>query len=104
MIFSDSLKLSRETTGLVGALTSAWPAVVLVAVLAQFYTATYFFASVSYLFWFYSGLIAARRTKALLSGRSERSRQRTTQSRANELARTELVNRTRTSPVGKRSL
>jgi hypothetical protein len=67
MITSDSLKLARISEGLVGVIAVAWPAVVAIVFITMFYAPTYYFESVSYLFWYFSGMIAAHRTELQLA-------------------------------------
>src|SRR5690606_17480071 len=49
--------------GATGALAAAWPAVTATAFLTLFYTTVEAFASLSYLFFFYAGYMAAERMR-----------------------------------------
>src|SRR5262249_45051650 len=62
-VFADSLAVARADSGLMGAVAVAWVGVVIVMTAATFYTKTHTFASVSYLYWYFSGMVAARRTQ-----------------------------------------
>jgi hypothetical protein len=61
LIFRDSIAVARSDPGLVGAIAVGWIGAVVVITMATFYTAIHVFASLSYLFWYFSGIIAARR-------------------------------------------
>lgn len=58
MIFRDA-RVAREAEGLTGALALGWIAVVGITLLAWFYKKTVGSDALSYLFWFYSGVVAA---------------------------------------------
>ena len=58
MIFRDAL-VAREADGITGALALGWIAVIGIMFLAWFYKKTVGSDALSYLFWFYSGVIAA---------------------------------------------
>jgi hypothetical protein len=60
MIFSDCLTLGREDKSLWGALAAGWTGVVGIFMVAIFYNNFHFFPSVTYLYWYMSGLICAR--------------------------------------------
>jgi hypothetical protein len=60
MVFSDSLAVARHDDTLTGALAAGWIGVVGVFVLATFYTAFQYFTSVTYLYWYFSGVVCAR--------------------------------------------
>jgi hypothetical protein len=59
-IFTDSLAVARRDDGLVGALAAGWTGVVAIFMLAIFYNNFHFFPSVTFLYWYFSGLICAR--------------------------------------------
>lgn len=65
LIFRDTLIVAKLDQGVVGAVAAGWVGVVAVIVLATFYSPIQSYASISYLFWFWSGLIASRRTEIL---------------------------------------
>ena len=58
LIFRDAL-VAREADGITGALALGWIAVIGIMFLAWFYKKTVGSDALSYLFWFYSGVIAA---------------------------------------------
>jgi hypothetical protein len=60
MVFSDSLLVAHRDSSLTGALAAGWIGVVAVFVLATFYTTFQYFTSVTYLYWYFSGVICAR--------------------------------------------
>jgi hypothetical protein len=68
MIFSDSLVVARVDGGLVGALAAGWTGVIAIFFLGILYNLYYQFPSVSYLFWYFTGLICARRVALGLEG------------------------------------
>ncbi len=65
MIFSDSRIVARKGTGLKGVLGSAWLVVMVIIVIATFYSDIVTVQSISGLFWFYSGVIAAERMRIM---------------------------------------
>jgi hypothetical protein len=66
LIFRDALALARSGTGLESAIAAGWAAVVVMVTVGMFYAPLQMFESVSYLFWYYSGLIAATRLRLAL--------------------------------------
>jgi hypothetical protein len=66
LIFRDSIAVARLDPGFRGSIAVGWIGVTGVMTLATFYTATHLFASLSYLFWYFSGIIAARRVQLAL--------------------------------------
>lgn len=60
MVFSDSLVVAHRDSSLTGALAVGWIGVVAVFLLATFYTAFQYYTSVTYLYWYFSGVICAR--------------------------------------------
>jgi hypothetical protein len=64
-MYWDTLAVAKADTGLIGAIAAGWIGVVAIMPLATFYAPIHTYASVSYLFWFFSGLIVARRTELL---------------------------------------
>jgi hypothetical protein len=61
LIFRDALALSRQDPGIRGSLAIGWAGVAAVFVLATFYQRIHEFESLAYLFWYFSGMVAARR-------------------------------------------
>ena len=60
MVFSDSLRVAHRDTTLTGALAAGWIGVVAIFALATMYTVYQYFTSVTYLYWYFSGVICAR--------------------------------------------
>jgi hypothetical protein len=60
MVFSDTLTVLRRDDSLVGALAAGWSGVVVIFAIDVFYTTFHNFTSVTYLYWYFSGLICAR--------------------------------------------
>jgi hypothetical protein len=67
LILRDSLVVARRDESLVGALAVGWIGVTLVMVLATFYKAVHLFESLTYLYAYLSGLIAAQRMRLALA-------------------------------------
>jgi hypothetical protein len=63
MVFNDSRVVARSDPGIVGTLAIAWPGVVAIVTVGTFYTITHVSAALSYLFWYFSGVIAAERVR-----------------------------------------
>jgi hypothetical protein len=61
LVFSDSLAVARSDDSLVGAIAAGWTGVVAVFVLATIYNSFHYFTSVTFLYWYLSGIICARR-------------------------------------------
>src|SRR5262249_13522050 len=74
LIFRDSLAVAREDPSLIGSLALGWVGITAVITVATFYKNIVGFESLSYLFWYISGLIAARRTRLALAGSAIRTR------------------------------
>ncbi|HKT75076.1 MAG TPA: hypothetical protein VJQ47_19490 [Steroidobacteraceae bacterium] len=69
MIFSDALAVAKADTGLVGAIAAGWIGIVAVIAVSNFYSVLHTFTSVSFFFWYFSGVIAARRGELSLAQR-----------------------------------
>jgi hypothetical protein len=74
LIFRDAIVVAREDDSLFGSLALGWAGVTAVITFATFYKNIVGFESLSYLFWYISGLIAARRTRLALAGAVTRTR------------------------------
>jgi hypothetical protein len=61
MIFADTLVVARQDTGLMGAIAAGWTGITAIFFLAILYNVFYQFPSVAYLYWYFAGLICARR-------------------------------------------
>jgi hypothetical protein len=62
MVFSDSLSVARRDDTLTGALAAGWTGVVAIFLVATLYNPFHFFTSVTFLYWYLSGIICARAT------------------------------------------
>src|SRR5690606_11277154 len=63
LVLKDARIVAERARGATGALAAAWPAVTVIAFLTLFYTTIEVFASLSYLFFFYAGYVAAERMR-----------------------------------------
>jgi hypothetical protein len=61
MVFSDSLAVARSDDGLLGAIAAGWTGVVAVFLISTIYNDFHYFTSVTFLYWYISGIICARR-------------------------------------------
>jgi hypothetical protein len=61
LIFADSLYVARRDDSITAALAAGWPGVVGIFMVALFYNAFHYFTAVTYMFWYLSGVICARR-------------------------------------------
>lgn len=71
-IFRDSLTLAREGTGLVGALGLGWCGVICVMLFGFFYKTLISNEGVSFLFWYFSGLVVALRMQLVQHQQEQR--------------------------------
>jgi hypothetical protein len=74
MVFADTLAVAREDESLFGGLAAGWTGVVAVFGLGIAYTLVHQFTSMTYLYWYFAGIICARRAwlvrqRALVPGR-----------------------------------
>jgi hypothetical protein len=65
MVFWDSVAVARLDDGLTGALAAGWTGVVVIFVIATVYTTFHFHTSVTFLYWYFAGVICARRMALL---------------------------------------
>jgi len=68
MMFADSVAVARLDSGLAGALAAGWTGVTAIFLLGIIYTTYYQFPSLTYLYWYFGGIICARRSALLLDG------------------------------------
>jgi hypothetical protein len=61
LIFRDAVFLARKDEGIFSALAVGWAGIVAVMFAATFYATIHVFNSLAYLFWYFSGILAARR-------------------------------------------
>ncbi len=69
MVFSDTLKVLRQDDSLVGALATGWSGVVVIFAIDVLYTNFHEFTSITYLYWYFSGVICARCVSLAYEGR-----------------------------------
>jgi hypothetical protein len=67
MIFADTLVVARQDPGLVGALAAGWTGIIAIFFLGIIYNVFYQFPSLAYLYWYFAGLICARRVALTLN-------------------------------------
>lgn len=67
MIFADTLVVARQDPGLVGALAAGWTGVIAIFFLGIIYNVFYQFPSLAYLYWYFAGIICARRVELSLN-------------------------------------
>jgi len=70
MIFRDSITVARTDDSLAGLLAIAWSGITLLVVVATPYKNMHNYVSLSYFFWYFSGLIAARRMRIAFAAKS----------------------------------
>ncbi|HWM65651.1 MAG TPA: hypothetical protein VNO35_03635 [Steroidobacteraceae bacterium] len=63
LLFFDAIAVAREDTGLRGSLAIGWIGIVPVIAAAMFYTSIHLFTILSFYFWYFGGMVAARRTQ-----------------------------------------
>jgi hypothetical protein len=63
LVLRDSLAVARMDNSLTGWIAVGWAGVAVLVVVATPYKGMHTYGSVSYLFWYFSGLIAARRMR-----------------------------------------
>jgi hypothetical protein len=75
LVFSDTLVVARNDPGMTAALATGWYGVIAIFLAATVYTTFYQFASLTYLYWYFAGVICARRMALRLhdDGRRRRS-------------------------------
>jgi hypothetical protein len=72
-IFRDTLVVARSDPTIVGAVAVGWVGVTVVMVVSTFYKNIHAFESLSYLFWYFSGLVAAQRMRLALNAQPARA-------------------------------
>jgi hypothetical protein len=63
LVFRDAVFVARHDTSIIGALALGWLGIMVVMVIATFYKTLHAFESLSYLFWYFAGVIAAQRMR-----------------------------------------
>jgi len=69
LIFRDAYVLSMQGSSIIGALALGWLGTTAVIAVATFYKTIHYFESLSYMFWYFSGLVAAERMRLTLNVR-----------------------------------
>ena len=64
---TDALMLAKSKEGMVSALAVGWFGVVVVMFVSLFYTLIHTYSALTYLFWYFSGVVAAHRTQMVLA-------------------------------------
>jgi hypothetical protein len=67
LIFLDSLAIARRDPGILGAVAMGWTGVTAVLIIGFPYVGIVTFPAMSYLFWYFSGLLAAARMRSAVS-------------------------------------
>jgi hypothetical protein len=65
-VLSDSLAIARSDDGLLGAIATGWTGVIAVFMISTVYNNFHFFTSVTFLYWYISGIICSRRVSMAL--------------------------------------
>jgi hypothetical protein len=66
LLFTDALVVNRSDSGPIGAVSAGWIGVIGVMGLAAFYNVTHAYVSVSFLYWYFAGVVATRRGELML--------------------------------------
>ena len=74
-VYRDSRYIARSNSDLKGAIAAGWIGVIAIISMSMFYKDITISASVSYLFWYFSGLIAADRMRVANEAREKRARE-----------------------------
>jgi hypothetical protein len=68
LIFRDSLAVAQADRGFMGAIAVGWAGITVLMTIAMPYITSHIYASLSYLFWYMSGLVAAARMRLAYAG------------------------------------
>lgn len=63
MLFFDAIAVAREDKGLFGTIAAGFIGIMPAIAAATFYTSIHMFTMLSFLFWYFAGMVAARRTE-----------------------------------------
>jgi hypothetical protein len=63
MLFFDSIAVARQDKGLLGTISAGFIGVMPAIGAATFYTSIHTYTMLSFLFWYFAGMVAARRTE-----------------------------------------
>lgn len=75
LIFADARAVARQDDTFIGALAAGWTSVTAIMLIALFYKDVVTHTPLSFLFWYFSGLIAAQRVRELAPARTDTTRQ-----------------------------
>jgi hypothetical protein len=67
LIYRDTMAVAKNDTSLTGAIAAGWIGVAAIMPMATFYAPIHTYASISYLFWYFSGTVTARRMQLLVA-------------------------------------
>lgn len=73
LVYRDAVYVARKDPSLIGSIAVGWTGIVAVMMLSTFYITTHAFSSLSDLYWYLSGVVAARRVQLQLAGASSRA-------------------------------
>ncbi len=73
-VFFDSIAVAKVDTGFIGPVAVGFIGVVAMVGIATFYTAIHTFSMLSFLYWYFAGVVASRRRQLDLAGAASRSR------------------------------
>ncbi len=59
-VFADSVTVARYDQGLTGGIAAGWAGVVAIFFISTFYNSFHYFTSVTFLYWYFSGVVSAR--------------------------------------------
>ena len=63
LLFFDAIAVAREDRGILGSLAAGWIGIMPVIAAATFYSPLQQYTMLSFLFWYFAGMVAARRTQ-----------------------------------------
>ncbi|MGH8138269.1 MAG: hypothetical protein ACREVV_08760 [Steroidobacteraceae bacterium] len=68
LVYRDAVVVAKKDPSLTGSIAVGWTGIVAVMTLSTFYVTTHAFSSLSDLYWYFSGIVAARRVQLQLAG------------------------------------
>lgn len=73
LLFFDAIAVARSAPGIRGSIAVGWIGVVAMMSAATFYTPLHIYPTLSYLFWYFGGLVASERAQLTLARESSRA-------------------------------
>lgn len=67
LLGADALALAKAKQGLVSSLAAGWFGIVIVMFVSLFYTLIHTYSALTYLFWYFSGVVAAHRSQMVMA-------------------------------------